>query len=58
MIPPQKMVQKKQMPLPTHHEVAVAGNLLDVISGHLQGGTISSEGANTLVKEVFEFSEK
>lgn len=38
--------------------VAAIGNRLYVISGHLQGGSIGGEAANTDVNEAFEFGEK
>jgi N-acetylneuraminic acid mutarotase len=47
------------MPTARHGvNVAAIGNRLYVIGGHLQGGTIGGEAANTDVNEVFEFSEK
>ena len=47
------------MPTARHGvNVAAVGNRLYVIGGHLQGGTIGGEAANTDVNEVFEFSEK
>jgi N-acetylneuraminic acid mutarotase len=38
--------------------VAAIGNRLYVIGGHLQGGSIGGEAANTDVNEAFEFGEK
>ncbi len=38
--------------------VAAIGNRLYVIGGHLQGGSIGGDAANTDVNEAFEFSEK
>jgi N-acetylneuraminic acid mutarotase len=47
------------MPTARHGvNVAVVGNRLYVIGGHLQGGTIGGEAANTDVNEAFEFSGK
>jgi N-acetylneuraminic acid mutarotase len=47
------------MPTARHGvNVAAIGNRLYVIGGHLQGGAIGGEAANTDVNEVFEFSEK
>lgn len=36
--------------------VAVVGNRLYVIGGHVQGGTLGGEGANSNANEVFEFA--
>jgi len=47
------------MPTARHGvNVAAIGNRIYVIGGHLQGGTIGGEAANTDVNEAFEFSEK
>jgi N-acetylneuraminic acid mutarotase len=45
------------MPTARHGvNVAVVGNRLYVIGGHLQGGTIGGEPANTDVNEAYQFS--
>ena len=45
------------MPTARHGvSVAVVGDRLFVIGGHLQGGFVGGEGANSDVNEVFEFT--